>query len=116
MELQSPARSTSSVTSGSAASANRFAAEIEERTGYETASDDPRPRPARRHAHGVRPRARRPASAWRPSTPCTTAAFGQMVALQAGEIVRVPLTEAVGTLKTVDPALYHGVAEVFFAG
>jgi 6-phosphofructokinase 1 len=43
-------------------------------------------------------------------------AFGQMVALQAGEIVRVPLSEAVGTLKTVDPALYHGVAEVFFAG
>jgi 6-phosphofructokinase 1 len=44
------------------------------------------------------------------------AAFGQMVALQGGEIVRVPLQEAVGTLKTVDPALYHGVAEVFFAG
>jgi phosphofructokinase-like protein len=43
-------------------------------------------------------------------------AFGQMVALQGGEIVRVPLSEAVGTLKTVDPALYHGVAEVFFAG
>ena len=43
-------------------------------------------------------------------------AFGQMVALQCGEIVRVPLAEAVGTLKTVDPALFHGVAEVFFAG
>ena len=43
-------------------------------------------------------------------------AFGQMVALQAGQIVRVPLAEAVGTLKTVDPELYHGVAEVFFAG
>jgi 6-phosphofructokinase 1 len=43
-------------------------------------------------------------------------AFGQMVALQGGEIVRVPLSEAVGTLKIVDPALYHGVAEVFFAG
>ena len=42
--------------------------------------------------------------------------FGTMVALQAGDIVRVPLSEAVGTLKTVDPALYHGVAEVFFAG
>jgi hypothetical protein len=37
-----------------------------------------------------------------------------MVALQAGQIVRVPLEEAVGTLKTVDPALYHGVAGVFF--
>jgi 6-phosphofructokinase 1 len=42
--------------------------------------------------------------------------FGQMVALQAGEIVRVSLEEAVGSLKLVDPALYHGVAEQFFAG
>jgi 6-phosphofructokinase 1 len=43
-------------------------------------------------------------------------AWGTMVALQAGRIVRVPLTEAVGTLKTVDPEIYHGVAEYFFAG
>jgi phosphofructokinase-like protein len=42
-------------------------------------------------------------------------AFGTMVALQAGSIARVPLTEAVGTLKTVDPDLYD-VARVFFAG
>jgi 6-phosphofructokinase 1 len=41
-------------------------------------------------------------------------AFGQMVALRANEIVRVPLSEAVGTLKTIDPKLYHDVAEVFF--
>ncbi len=41
-------------------------------------------------------------------------AFGQMVALRCGEIVRVPIEEAVGELKLVDPALYHGVAEVFF--
>ena len=40
-------------------------------------------------------------------------AFGSMVALQAGEIVRVPLAEAVGELKLVDPELYE-VAEVFF--
>src|SRR5438067_6866522 len=38
-------------------------------------------------------------------------AFGSMVALQAGDIVRVPIAEAVGTLKTVDPGLLHGVAE-----
>ena len=37
----------------------------------------------------------------------------EMVALQAGEIVRVPLGDAVGTLKTVDPALYD-LATVFF--
>ena len=41
-------------------------------------------------------------------------AFGHMVALQAGEIVRVPLSQAVEEAKVVDPALYHGVAEVFF--
>ncbi len=40
-------------------------------------------------------------------------ATGEMVALQCGEIVRVPLAEAVGTLKTVDPDLY-ALAEVFF--
>ncbi len=41
-------------------------------------------------------------------------ASGEMVALQAGQIVRVPLSVAVGKSKTVDPGLYHGVAEVFF--
>jgi ATP-dependent phosphofructokinase / diphosphate-dependent phosphofructokinase len=42
-------------------------------------------------------------------------AFGQMVALQAGEIVRVPLEAAVGELKLVDPELYGDVARTFFA-
>jgi 6-phosphofructokinase 1 len=41
-------------------------------------------------------------------------AFGQMVALRADEIVRVPLADAVGQLKLVDPDLYHGVAGAFF--
>ena len=41
-------------------------------------------------------------------------AFGQMVALRADRIVRVPLTEATAELKTIDRDLYHGVAEVFF--
>jgi 6-phosphofructokinase 1 len=39
--------------------------------------------------------------------------FGTMVALRAGEIVRVPLAEATGQLKLVDPELYD-VARVFF--
>jgi len=39
--------------------------------------------------------------------------FGQMVALQAGQIVRVPLADAVAELKTVDPELV-AVAEVFY--
>jgi 6-phosphofructokinase 1 len=40
-------------------------------------------------------------------------ATDEMVALQAGQIVRVPLADAVDTLKTVDPALYE-LAETFF--
>ena len=39
--------------------------------------------------------------------------FGQMVALQAGKIVRVPLASAVTELKTVDPDLVE-VASVFY--
>jgi ATP-dependent phosphofructokinase / diphosphate-dependent phosphofructokinase len=41
------------------------------------------------------------------------AAWGSMVALQCGHIVRVSLSEAVGALKLVDPELYD-VAQVFF--
>jgi 6-phosphofructokinase 1 len=40
-------------------------------------------------------------------------AFGSMVALRAGEIVRVPLADATAELKLVDPSVYE-VAEVFF--
>lgn len=41
--------------------------------------------------------------------------FDTMVALRSDHIVRVPLADAVSTLKTVDPALVHDVAEAFFA-
>lgn len=41
-------------------------------------------------------------------------AFGQMVALRGDDVVRVPLADAVGELKTVDRSLLHGVADVFF--
>jgi ATP-dependent phosphofructokinase / diphosphate-dependent phosphofructokinase len=40
-------------------------------------------------------------------------AWGTMVALRAGDIVRVPLDEATGELKLVDPEVYE-VASVFF--
>ena len=40
--------------------------------------------------------------------------FGNMVALRSGEIVRVPLAEAVTELKTVDPDLFQHVAVPFF--
>ncbi|MCH7788237.1 MAG: 6-phosphofructokinase [Acidobacteria bacterium] len=39
--------------------------------------------------------------------------FGKMVALQNGEVVRVPLAEATAQLKLVNPALYD-IAKVFF--
>ena len=39
-------------------------------------------------------------------------AFGRMVALHAGKIVRVPLADAVAELKTVDPELV-AVAQLF---
>jgi 6-phosphofructokinase 1 len=41
------------------------------------------------------------------------AAFGTMVALRGGDIVRVPIEDAVGQPKTVDPELFD-VARVFF--
>ena len=40
-------------------------------------------------------------------------AFGSMVALRAGDIVRVPLAEATDELKLIDPKVYE-VAEAFF--
>jgi 6-phosphofructokinase 1 len=40
-------------------------------------------------------------------------AFGQMVALRGADVVRVPLAEATGELKLVDPELYD-VARLFF--
>jgi 6-phosphofructokinase 1 len=39
--------------------------------------------------------------------------YGKMVALRGTEIVRVPIGDAVGELKTLDPGLYR-TAEVFF--
>jgi 6-phosphofructokinase 1 len=39
--------------------------------------------------------------------------FGTMVALRAGDIVRVPLADATAELKLIDPNIYE-VAEVFF--
>jgi len=95
--------------------ANRLAEAIEDRTGFET-----RQTILGHVQRGGTPTAFDRVLATRFGVAAIDAvhdgAFGQMVALQGGEIVRVPLTDAVGTLKTVDPALYHGVAEVFFAG
>ena len=101
-----------------------------------------RPRPPRRHrpvarraAGGARP-ARRPVrsssatssaaaprprstgcsppgSACRPSTRCNEGDFGKMMALRGTDIVRVPLIEGTGELKTV-PLERYDEAEVFF--
>jgi hypothetical protein len=37
-----------------------------------------------------------------------------MVALQGRQVVRVPISQAVAQLKTVDKELFSSVAEVFF--
>ncbi len=93
--------------------ANRVAQGIEERTGFET-----RVTILGHIQRGGTPTAFDRILATRFGVAAIDAvhdgATGQMVALQAGQIVRVPLADAVGRSKTVDPELYHGVAEVFF--
>jgi 6-phosphofructokinase 1 len=93
--------------------ANRVAQGIEERTGFET-----RVTILGHVQRGGTPTAFDRILATRFGIAAIDAAHagasGQMVALQAGHIVLVPLEEAVGKSKTVDPDLYHGVAEVFF--
>ena len=86
--------------------------EIERRTGYRDARDDPRPRAARRHAGGLRPRARHPLRRGRDGRR-GRGRFGTMVALRGTEIVEVALEEALREPKLLDPALYE-TAELFF--
>lgn len=93
--------------------ANRVAKGIEERTGFET-----RVTILGHVQRGGTPTASDRILATRFGVAAIDAvhhgATGQMVALHAGKIVLVPLADAVGKAKTVDPDLYHGVAEVFF--
>ena len=90
----------------------RLAEEIEVRTGYET-----RVTTLGHVQRGGTPTAFDRVLATRFGVAAIDAvhasAWGTMVALQAGSVVRVPLAEAVGTLKLVDPELYD-VAQVFF--
>lgn len=91
-----------------------IATEIEERTGYET-----RVTILGHVQRGGTPTAFDRVLATRFGVAAIDAvhdgAFGDMVALRSGQIGRVPLEEAVGSLKLVDPELYE-VAKVFFAG
>jgi 6-phosphofructokinase len=93
--------------------ANLLAEEIEARTGYET-----RVTILGHIQRGGTPTAFDRVLATRFGVAAIDAvhdgAFGEMVALQADRIVRVPLSEAVTQLKTVDNALLHDVAEVFW--
>ena len=90
----------------------RLAEEIEARTGYET-----RVTTLGHVQRGGTPTAFDRVLASRFGVAAIDAvhdgAYGSMVALRAGSIVRVPLAEAVGELKLVDPELYD-VARVFF--
>ena len=65
---------------------------------------DARPRAARRHADGVRPRAVDALRRRRRSTSCTTRAWGQMVVLRGTEIVPAPLDAR----RRQDPPRRHG--------
>jgi phosphofructokinase-like protein len=91
---------------------NRLAEEIESRTGYET-----RVTTLGHVQRGGTPTAFDRVLASRFGVAAIDAvhdgAFGTMVALRAGSIVRVPLADAVGELKLVDAELYD-VARVFF--
>jgi 6-phosphofructokinase 1 len=95
--------------------ANTLAVEIESRTGYET-----RVTILGHIQRGGTPTAFDRVLATRFGIAAIDAVhdedFGKMVALQAGQIVRVPIADGVGEPKLVDPALYHGVAQYFFAG
>jgi 6-phosphofructokinase 1 len=90
----------------------RLAAAIEERTGYET-----RAIVLGHIQRGGTPTAFDRVLASRFGVAAIDAvhdgASGTMVALQCGNIVRVPLVEATAELKLVDPAVYD-VASVFF--
>ena len=94
--------------------ANLLASEIEHRTGFESTGHDSRPRSARRNADSLRPCAGDPIRHGRHRRR-SRGAFGQMVALQAGRIVLVPLAEAVGSGKPKRvPHDLVEVAEVFY--
>ena len=90
----------------------RLAEQIEERTGYET-----RVTTLGHVQRGGTPTAFDRVLATRFGVAAIDAvhdaAWGTMVALRGSAIVRVPLAEAVGELKPVDPQLYD-VAQVFF--
>ena len=93
--------------------ANTLAEEIEKRTGFET-----RVTILGHTQRGGTPTAFDRILATRFGVAAMEAvhdgAFGQMVALRADRIVRVPLADALAELKTVDPDLLHGVAELFY--
>jgi 6-phosphofructokinase 1 len=93
--------------------ANILASEIEQRTGFET-----RVTILGHVQRGGTPTAFDRVLATRFGVAAIDAVhdhdFGQMVALRADSIIRVPLDEAVTELKTVDPGLFHGVGEIFF--
>lgn len=94
--------------------ANLLAAEIEDRTGFET-----RVTILGHIQRGGTPTAFDRVLATRFGLAAIEAvhdaAFGQMVALRCGDIVRVPLADAVTELKTVDRTLLGDVSEVFFS-
>ena len=87
--------------------------EIERRTGYREPRHDPRPRPARRHAGGVRPRAGDPLRRRRDGRRGRRALRRDGRRCAARRSSRSPLGQALREPKLLDPALY-ATAELFF--
>ena len=77
------------------------------------AHDDPRPRPARRHADRLRPRAGHALRRARPSRRPTAASGARWSRCAAPTSSRSPLADALAELKLLDDDLYD-TAEVFF--
>ncbi len=92
---------------------NTVAAEIERRTGFES-----RVTILGHIQRGGTPSAFDRVLATRFGTAAADAvhegAWGEMVALHGARIERVPIADAVATLKTLDAELFRSVAEVFF--
>ena len=112
MAADRAARSTSSATSGSAASASGSQREIEKRTGYET-----RVTILGHVQRGGTPTAFDRVLATRFGVAAVDGAsagsWGMMAAVTGERIELVPLEDAVGELRTVPPEEYE-LAETFF--
>ena len=115
LEIGRAGRTTGSATCASAGSPTSSPSEIGERTGFETRVVHARPRAARWHADGVRPGAVDAVRRRRDRPRARPRAGGRWSWPAAPTSCRRRWTLAVGKTRPVDMALFHDVAEIFFA-